>query len=249
MIPRSGKKTLPGLEIRTSRPAASIVVASEPRAIRSERIARWRPRAMPVLVAPDSFKGTMAARIVAAAIGRGLERAGLRADLAPVADGGEGTMDVLLERLGGELVTLTRERSARPPGRGLVRAPGGRRHGARRGRAGERPGARRARGARRGGGLERRDRRARRRGDRRRRAARARGRGRQRHDRRRAGRDRGDRGGRRAARRADRRALRRAHAVRAGGGDVRAPEGRGRARPSRGWSAASRRSACPRACR
>ena len=62
---------------------------------------------MPVLVAPDSFKGTMAARVVAAAIGRGLERAGLRADLAPVADGGEGTMDVLLERLGGELVTLT----------------------------------------------------------------------------------------------------------------------------------------------
>ena len=64
------------------------------------------PRAMPVLVAPDSFKGTMAARVVAAAIGRGLERAGLRGDLAPVADGGEGTMDILLERLGGELVTL-----------------------------------------------------------------------------------------------------------------------------------------------
>jgi len=65
------------------------------------------PRAMPVLVAPDSFKGTMTARVVAAAIGRGLERAGLRADLAPVADGGEGTMDVLLERFGGELLTLT----------------------------------------------------------------------------------------------------------------------------------------------
>ena len=63
--------------------------------------------AMPVLVAPDSFKGTMAARVVASAIGHGLERAGLRVDLAPVADGGEGTMDILLERLGGELVTVS----------------------------------------------------------------------------------------------------------------------------------------------
>ena len=46
----------------------------------------------PVLVAPDSFKGTLSAQQVAAAIGRGLVRAGLPADLAPVADGGEGTM-------------------------------------------------------------------------------------------------------------------------------------------------------------
>jgi glycerate kinase len=63
------------------------------------------PPAMPVLVAPDSFKGTMTAGTVAAAIGRGLERAGLTVDLAPVADGGEGTMDVLLARLGGEVHT------------------------------------------------------------------------------------------------------------------------------------------------
>ncbi|HEY5147501.1 MAG TPA: glycerate kinase, partial [Polyangiaceae bacterium] len=60
----------------------------------------------PILVAPDSFKGTMAATTVAAAIGRGLARAGRRADLAPVADGGEGTMDVLLDALGGELVAV-----------------------------------------------------------------------------------------------------------------------------------------------
>jgi glycerate kinase len=59
----------------------------------------------PVLVAPDSFKGTFAAAKVAGAIGRGLERAGLMPpDLCPVADGGEGTLDVLLTRLGGELV-------------------------------------------------------------------------------------------------------------------------------------------------
>jgi len=58
----------------------------------------------PVLVAPDSFKGTMSAPTVAEAIARGLQRAGLNADRCPVADGGEGTMGVLLARLGGELV-------------------------------------------------------------------------------------------------------------------------------------------------
>jgi glycerate 2-kinase len=59
----------------------------------------------PVLVAPDSFKGTFRASQVAAAIGRGLERAGLMPpDLCPVADGGEGTMDALLPGLGGEVV-------------------------------------------------------------------------------------------------------------------------------------------------
>jgi len=55
-----------------------------------------------VLVAPDAFKGTLRASEVAAAIGRGLERAGcVPPDLMPVADGGEGTMEVLLLALGG----------------------------------------------------------------------------------------------------------------------------------------------------
>jgi glycerate 2-kinase len=59
----------------------------------------------PVLVAPDSFKGTFRAAEVAAAIGRGLERAGLMPpDLCPLADGGEGTMEALLLALGGETV-------------------------------------------------------------------------------------------------------------------------------------------------
>src|SRR3954465_850081 len=59
----------------------------------------------PGLVAPDSFKGTFRASEVAAAIGRGLERAGLMPpDLCPVADGGEGTADALLPALGGEVV-------------------------------------------------------------------------------------------------------------------------------------------------
>jgi glycerate 2-kinase len=62
----------------------------------------------PVLVSPDSFKGTMRAAEVAAAIGRGLEAAGLRPpDLCPVADGGEGTLEVLLTALGGETAGTT----------------------------------------------------------------------------------------------------------------------------------------------
>ena len=62
----------------------------------------------PVLVAPDSFKGTFSAAQVAGAIGRGIERAGLMPpDLCPVADGGEGTLDALLPQLGGELLAVT----------------------------------------------------------------------------------------------------------------------------------------------
>jgi glycerate kinase len=55
-----------------------------------------------VLVAPDSFKGTLRATEVAAALSRGLEHAGWVADECPIADGGEGTMEVLLTALGGE---------------------------------------------------------------------------------------------------------------------------------------------------
>src|SRR3954467_14763403 len=55
-----------------------------------------------VLVAPDSFKGTFRATEVAAAIGRGLERAGLMPpDLCPVADGGDGTLEALVFQPGG----------------------------------------------------------------------------------------------------------------------------------------------------
>jgi glycerate kinase len=54
------------------------------------------------LVAPDSFKGTFGAHEVAEAIAAGVEVAGATADRCPVADGGEGTMEVLLGALGGE---------------------------------------------------------------------------------------------------------------------------------------------------
>jgi glycerate kinase len=62
---------------------------------------------LPVLVAPDSFKGTFSAREVAAAIAAGLRDAGREARELPVADGGEGTMEVLTTALGGELRTVT----------------------------------------------------------------------------------------------------------------------------------------------
>lgn len=58
------------------------------------------------LVAPDSFKGTFAAPEVAAALAAGLRSAGRAAEELPVADGGEGTMDVLLSALGGERRTV-----------------------------------------------------------------------------------------------------------------------------------------------
>jgi glycerate 2-kinase len=62
---------------------------------------------MPALVAPDSFKGTFSAREVAHAIAEGLREAGREAEELPVADGGEGTMEVLVTALGGELRTVT----------------------------------------------------------------------------------------------------------------------------------------------
>ena len=60
----------------------------------------------PILVAPDSFKGTFSAVEVADAIARGLERGGVAADRCPVADGGEGTLGVLIAALGGEIVRV-----------------------------------------------------------------------------------------------------------------------------------------------
>ena len=61
---------------------------------------------LPALVAPDSFKGTFTAAEVAAAIARGLRRAGQDAVELPVADGGEGTRAALLGALGGEERTV-----------------------------------------------------------------------------------------------------------------------------------------------
>jgi glycerate kinase len=56
-----------------------------------------------VLVAPDSFKGTIGAPAVAAAIARGLRAGGRDAVELPLGDGGEGTLDALAVALGAEL--------------------------------------------------------------------------------------------------------------------------------------------------
>ncbi len=60
----------------------------------------------PVLVAPDKFKGTLTAAQVAAAIARGLTRAGVETDTCRVADGGEGTLEVLTEEVEHELFAV-----------------------------------------------------------------------------------------------------------------------------------------------
>jgi glycerate 2-kinase len=50
---------------------------------------------MRLLAAPDKFRGTLTARQAAAAVAAGAERAGWSAAELPLADGGEGTLDVL----------------------------------------------------------------------------------------------------------------------------------------------------------
>lgn len=60
-----------------------------------------------ILVAPDSFKGSIAAIDAARAIERGVLRAlpDAEVDACPLADGGEGTLDVLARAKGGEIRT------------------------------------------------------------------------------------------------------------------------------------------------
>jgi glycerate kinase len=64
---------------------------------------------MRVLVAPDKFRGTLSARQAAEAVATGWRRArpGDELDLAPMADGGEGTMEALVDALEGEVVRTT----------------------------------------------------------------------------------------------------------------------------------------------
>jgi glycerate kinase len=83
--------------------------------------------AAPVLVAPDDFKGTFDAVTVAASLARGLRSGGLAAEELPVADGGGGTMDVLLAALGGERRTaLVADPLGRPVDADFGLLPGGR---------------------------------------------------------------------------------------------------------------------------
>jgi len=65
-------------------------------------VSRW-------LVAPQEFKGTLTAAEAAAALAEGLRQGapGVELDVAPLADGGPGTVDALLAGVGGERVTRT----------------------------------------------------------------------------------------------------------------------------------------------
>lgn len=49
----------------------------------------------PVLVAPDKFKGSFSAAEVADAVSGGLRKIGIESDVCRIADGGEGTIDVI----------------------------------------------------------------------------------------------------------------------------------------------------------
>jgi glycerate kinase len=62
---------------------------------------------MRIVIAPDKFKGCLAARDVAAAIADGLRRADPAVDVEqiPMADGGEGTVDALVAATDGRLIT------------------------------------------------------------------------------------------------------------------------------------------------
>jgi glycerate kinase len=56
----------------------------------------------PVLIAPAPFRGTLRAPEVAAALSRGLEAGGWPVDPCPIADGGVGTIEVILPALAGK---------------------------------------------------------------------------------------------------------------------------------------------------
>lgn len=60
---------------------------------------------MKIIIAPDSFKGSLSAIEVANAIDRGIKKAFAEAEtvLLPVGDGGEGTMETLVAATGGEI--------------------------------------------------------------------------------------------------------------------------------------------------
>jgi glycerate 2-kinase len=63
---------------------------------------------MNILIAPDKFKGTLTAPAVCDAIETGLKKAGVDANIRkfPLADGGEGTLDVFLWHTQGTLIEI-----------------------------------------------------------------------------------------------------------------------------------------------
>src|SRR5256885_16573838 len=68
----------------------------------ADAAARRPYQQMKILVAPDKFKGTLSAREVAEAIAAGVRDVlpDAKIDIVPMADGGEGTAEVISEALG-----------------------------------------------------------------------------------------------------------------------------------------------------
>jgi glycerate kinase len=64
---------------------------------------------MNILIAPDKFKGSLTAREVADNIAAGLREVlpDARIDIVPMADGGEGTAEVISDALGGKWLTMS----------------------------------------------------------------------------------------------------------------------------------------------
>src|SRR5471030_207549 len=71
-----------------------------------------------VVCAPNAFKGSLTAQAAAAAMARGVRDAGAEAVEVPVADGGDGTLDVLLSARGAAS-RITRHRVTGPYGASL----------------------------------------------------------------------------------------------------------------------------------
>jgi glycerate kinase len=61
---------------------------------------------MKIVIAPDSFKGSLTAKEASAAIKKGIEKAGVTGGIVckPMADGGEGTLACLIDATGGRLM-------------------------------------------------------------------------------------------------------------------------------------------------
>jgi glycerate kinase len=81
---------------------------------------------MRILISPDKFKGSLPAGAVAVAIRAGFARVFPEAqfDLAPIADGGEGTAEIFCEALGGKKVTAAaHDALGRPVEAAYIRFP------------------------------------------------------------------------------------------------------------------------------
>lgn len=63
---------------------------------------------MKIIVAPNEFKGSLSALKVATHIERGIRRvfSSAQCELYPVADGGDGTLDVMVQNMGGDFVLI-----------------------------------------------------------------------------------------------------------------------------------------------